>query len=81
VEFARDRESGTFNENLLELKKRVGDYEAYIKKLKELVDSDKAEELIDELSSNENRRLDLLEIKAQIFKLKSEVNQAKEYRL
>jgi len=52
-----------YSEDLTELKKRVSEYEAYIKKLKELVDNDKAEELIDELSSNDERRVDLVEIK------------------
>ena len=56
------------------------EYEAYIKKLKELVDNDKAEELIDELSSNDERRVDLVEIKNQIFKLKEDVQIAKEKR-
>lgn len=60
------------------LKKWVADYEAYIKKLKELVDNDKAEELIDELSSNDERRIDLVEIKNQILKLKEDVSLSKE---
>ena len=55
------------------MKSKVQDYEAYIKKLKELVDNDKAEELIDELSSNDQRRLDLIEMKKEINGLKSEV--------
>lgn len=69
-----------YSEDLTELKKRVSEYEAYIKKLKELVDNDKAEELIDELSSNDERRVDLVEIKNQIFKLKEDVQIAKEKR-
>lgn len=69
-----------YSEDLTELKKRVAEYEAYIKKLKELVDNDKAEELIDELSSNDERRVDLVEIKNQIFKLKEDVQIAKEKR-
>jgi len=52
-----------YQEDLKDLKKWVSDYEEYIKKLKELVDNDKAEELIDELSSNDEKRLDLIEIK------------------
>ena len=67
----------TFHPNL-RLKKWVADYEAYIKKLKELVDNDKAEELIDELSSNDERRIDLVEIKNQILKLKEDVSLSKE---
>lgn len=69
-----------YSEDLTELKKRVTEYEAYIKKLKELVDNDKAEELIDELSSNDERRVDLVEIKNQILKMKEDVQVAKEKR-
>lgn len=69
-----------FQEDLLELKKRVSEYESYIKKLKELVDNDKAEELIDELSSNDEKRVDLVEIKNEILKLREEVEGAKEKR-
>lgn len=38
--------------------------------MKELVDNDKAEQLIDELSQNEEKRTDLIDIKNQIFRLK-----------
>lgn len=63
VNYTWENESSMYSEDLTELKKRVSEYEAYIKKLKELVDNDKAEELIDELSSNDERRVDLVEIK------------------
>jgi len=63
----RDNEFNSYVEDLAELKSRVAGYEAYIKKLKDLVDNDKAEELIDELSSNEDKRNDLIDIKNHIF--------------
>jgi len=51
------------------VKGKVRDYELYIKKLKDFVDQDRAEELIDELSTNDQRRLDLIHMKEEIKKL------------
>ena len=45
------------------------------------MDNDKAEELIDELSSNDEKRLDLVEIKNQIVKLKEKVGLSKETKI
>jgi len=81
VNYTRENENSIFHEDLLDLKKRVSDYEAYIKRLKELVDTDRAEELIDELSSNDEKRLELIEIKNQIFRLKDKVGLSKENRI
>ena len=80
LDYKRTRESESFIEEIISLKQRVLHYEEYIKKLKDLVDKDRAEELIDELSSNEDKRADLLEIKAEILKLKSELGDAKNVR-
>jgi DNA repair exonuclease SbcCD ATPase subunit len=63
VNYSREKESSMYLDDLSDLKKRVSEYETYIKRLKELVDNDKAEELIDELSSNDERKIDLNEIK------------------
>ena len=46
LEYKRDGESETFIDQILALKRRVKNYEDYIKRLKELVDKDRAEELI-----------------------------------
>ena len=77
IEFRRQRESATFNEDIISLKKRIAEYEQYIKKLKEFVDKDKAEELIQELTQNDQKRTDLIEIRQEIKKLKDEVDNAR----
>lgn len=81
IEFRRQRESTMFSEDILTLKKRVTDYESYIKKLKELVDRDKAEELIGELTQNDQRRTDLIEIRQEIQKLKDEVDHSRRIKV
>jgi len=63
--------------DLSTIKNKVGTYEGYIKQLKDFVDNDKAEELIDELSTNDQRRVDLIHMKEEIKKLKKEVGQHK----
>ena len=55
-------------------------YEEYIKKLKELVDKDKAEDLIDELSASDEQRVELIQIKKEIATLKKECMKSKKLR-
>lgn len=81
IEFRRQREATMFSEDILTLKKRVTDYESYIKKLKDLVDQDKAEELISELTQNDQRRTDLIEIRQEIQKLKDEVDHSRRIKV
>jgi thymidylate synthase len=81
IEFRRERESATFKEDIISLKKRISDYEQYIKKLKDLVDRDQAEALIDELTQNEQKRRDLIDIRQEIQKLKDEVDNARHVKV
>jgi hypothetical protein len=76
IEFKRTRER-VFNDDILALKKTVIEYEEYIKNLKELVDKDQAEELIDQLTKNDQKRIDLIDICDQVQKLKEEVDNAR----
>lgn len=80
-EFRRSREFATFNEDVLALKKKIILYEDYIKKLKKLVDKDKAEELIDELTKNDQKRIDLIDIREEIRKLKDEVDHSRRLKV
>lgn len=81
VEFRRSREYATFNEDIIMLKKKVATYEEYIKKLKEFVEKDKTEELIDELTQNDQQRRDLIDIKEEIKKLKEEVDHSRKIKI
>jgi vacuolar-type H+-ATPase subunit I/STV1 len=65
----------------LRLNKNISSYELYIKKLKELVDKDRAEELIDELTQNDQKRIDLIEIRQETEKLKDEVDHARRLKV
>lgn len=81
IEFRRQRESATFKEDIVALKKRITDYELYIKRLKDLVDKDMAENLIEELTANDQKRVDLIEIRQEIKKLKEEVDHARRVKV
>lgn len=81
IEFRRQRENATFREDIIALKKRISDYEVYIKKLKDLVEKDQAEELIEELTKNDQKRTDLIEIRDEIKKLKDEVDNARRIKI
>jgi hypothetical protein len=81
IEFRRQRESATFKEDIIALKKRISDYELYIKRLKKLVDKDMAENLIEELTTNDQKRIDLIEIRQEIKKLKDEVDHARRVKV
>lgn len=81
IEFRRDRESATLREDVLVLEKRIAEYEIYIKKLKDLVDKDKAEDLIEELTTNEDKQADLIEIREEINKLKEEIDHARRVKI
>lgn len=81
IEFRRTREHAMFNEDIINLKKKITDYEEYIKRLKELVDKDKAEELIDQLTKNDQKRVDLIDIREEIKKLKQEVDGSRRIKI
>ena len=73
VEFRRQGEAGSFQEDVLSMKKKIGAYEDYIKRLKGFVDKDEPQLLIAELKQHESRKIDLLEMKEEIRKMEKEL--------
>ena len=73
VEFRRQGETGSFQEDVLSMKKKIGAYEDYIKRLKGFVDKDEPQLLIEELKQHESRKIDLLEMKEEIRKMEKEL--------
>lgn len=81
VESRRSTETGAFQGDIQTLKKKVSEYEKYIKRLKSLVDEEKTEELVDDLSNNQATDVDLGSLMEEIEKVEMEVLEAKRFKV
>ena len=81
VENRRNTESNAFQSDVQTLKKKVADYEKYIKKLKQLVDEEKTAQLIDDLQENHVTDVDLDQLLEEISKIEEEVLDAKRFKM
>ena len=62
------------------LKGKVSSYEKYIKRLKQLVDEEKTQELVEDLQENKVSDVDLEQVMEEIGKIEDEVNEAKRFK-
>ena len=78
VEDNRVKEAATFKEDIYVLKARIAEYEGYLKKIKELSDKGKDEELKKELARSEEMKAEVLlarqEIKKMLLFIKTKAN-------
>ncbi len=78
VEDNRVKEAATFKEDIYVLKDRIAEYERYLKKIKELSDKGKDEELKKELAKSEEMKAEVLlarqEIKKMLLFIKTKAN-------
>ena len=81
IEARRQTETQAFTTDIQNIKKRVINFERYIKRLKKHVDEEKTNELIAELENTEVAHLDMQALIKDIKALDDEVRDAKKFKL
>ena len=82
VEATRQREAHKFGSDVQSLKKRVSAYERYIKQLKEFVDNEDTEGLVQQLVQNQQlTELDLGKLQDEIHRVQLDVTAARKERV
>ena len=82
IDNRRATETQAFTGDVSTLKKRVADYERYIKTLKELVDQEKTQELVEALHEEERRQVpEVGQLLSDIQRVEMEVRDAKRYNI
>lgn len=74
-------ETQTFKGDIQAIKKRVINFERYIKRLKKHVDEEKTAELITELENTDVAQVDMDALVKDIQKIEDEVKDAKRFKL
>ena len=74
-------EQQAFTGDIQSIKKRVIDFERYIKRLKQHVDEEKTTELIEELENTDAAQIDMDQLILDIRKIETEVKDAKRLKL
>lgn len=74
-------EQQAFTGDIQSIKKRVIDFERYIKRLKQHVDEEKTTELIEELENTDAAQIDMDQLIIDIRKIETEVKDAKRFKL
>jgi hypothetical protein len=74
-------EQQAFTGDIQSIKKRVIDFERYIKRLKAHVDEEKTTELIEELENTDAAQIDMDQLIIDIRKIEAEVKDAKRFKL
>ena len=74
-------EQQAFTGDIQSIKKRVIDFERYIKRLKQHVDEEKTTELIEELENTDAAQIDMDQLILDIRKIETEVKDAKRFKL
>ncbi|CDW88882.1 UNKNOWN [Stylonychia lemnae] len=83
----RATESNAFNGDVQTLKKKVKNYEAYIKTLKDLVDQEKTQELVnilqkdDKVACDDGSDITLGQLHSEVSRIELEVREAKKYNV
>jgi hemerythrin-like domain-containing protein len=81
IESRRLTEANTFTNDIQSIKKRVINFERYIKRLKKHVDQEKTAELITELENTDVAQVDMDQLISDIKKIEEEVVDAKRFKL
>ena len=81
IESRRLTEANTFTNDIQSIKKRVINFERYIKRLKKHVDEEKTAELITELENTDVAQVDMDQLISDIKKIEEEVVDAKRFKL
>jgi hypothetical protein len=81
IESRRLTEANTFTSDIQSIKKRVINFERYIKRLKKNVDEEKTAELITELENTEVAQVDMDQLISDIKRIESEVQEAKRFKV
>ena len=81
IEARRMTEQQAFTGDIQSIKKRVIDFERYIKRLKAHVDEEKTTELIEELENTDAAQIDMDQLIIDIRKIEAEVKDAKRFKL
>lgn len=81
IESRRVTENQAFSADIQSIKRRVINFERYIKRLKKHVDEEKTEELIAELENTDVAQVDMTQLINDINKIQAEVKDAKRFKL
>ena len=81
IDSRRNTEHQTFTADIQSIKKRVINFERYIKKLKQHVDEEKTTELIGELENTDVAQVDMDQLITDIKKIEDEVKDSKRFKL
>lgn len=81
IESRRITESQAFSADIQSIKRRVINFERYIKRLKKHVDEEKTEELIAELENTGVAQIDMSQLIQDINKIQLDVKEAKRFRV
>ena len=81
IEKRRLTEQQAFTSDIQSIKKRVINFERYIKRLKKHVDEEKTAELITELENTEVAQVDMNQLIGDIAKIEDEIRDAKKFKI
>lgn len=81
IESRRITENQAFSADIQSIKRRVINFERYIKRLKKHVDEEKTEELIAELENTGVAQIDMSQLISDINKIQLDVKEAKKFRV
>ena len=81
IESRRIAEGQAFSADIASIKKRVINFERYIKRLKKHVDEERTTELIQELENTAVAQIDMSQLIEDIGKVQDEVKEAKRFKI
>mmetsp|Transcript_1423 Transcript_1423/g.2496 ORF Transcript_1423/g.2496 Transcript_1423/m.2496 type:complete len:108 (-) Transcript_1423:3-326(-) len=81
IDARRLTEAQSFTNDIQSIKKRVINFERYIKRLKKYVDEEQTAELITELENTEVAKVDMSQLLTDIKKVEREVKDSKKFKI